>query len=494
MGNDRKKFIKDSFFAFFPQIVQRLSGLIVMVFIAKYIGTAGYGIWSQFNVTVSLVSIFICLNLGQSLVRFLAGEKSEQYLSKVFSSALIFILSSTVLFGILLFIFREPLSDFLFGGKEFTTIVILLFIFLLLQNLNAANRSFLIAQRYIKTFSLVITGAMGLIALLVAITAINTNNIVLAISSLVAVELITFFILITFILNKGVKIVKPEFSCLLPLLKFSVPLLIAFLGYWIIQSSDRYLIKYFLDISNVGIYSLSYSIGLVLTLFWGAFDTVLLPDLAALYDKEKKKELEMRFSRVLKYGVAFSIPAMVGLFVLAEPIIKILSNQEFLAGSKVLMIVTIGIFFSGIFVRFTDLLNVLKKVKVLSSMWLAMAILNIGLNFWFIPKFGIMGAAYSTLIGFLLGTIAIILYSSFYFDIIFQKNWFIKITIASALMGWLVSLIPVFSLVNLVLAILIGGLIYAGLLLLLRFYDKSELLLFKEIFSMKNKKTKEINL
>jgi len=274
----------------------------------------------------------------------------------------------------------------------------------------------------------------------------------------------------------------------LPLIKFGTPLLIVSIGYWIVQVSDRYLIKYFMSVSDVGIYSVSYGIALVIIMIWTASTSIVFPDLCALYDSGNIKELERRFSRVLKYGVAVTAAAVVGLAVLSVPILKIITSEEFIGSSGVLIVAAIGIFWYGIFMYFAVLPNILKKVKVLNSLWISMASINIILNILLIPKFGIMGAAYSTLISFLLGAIAIVLYSSSHFNIIFRKDWLMKIIISSVIMGYIVSLIPIFSLAVLVLVILIGALIYGATLFLLRFYDKSELLLFKEVFLIRNKK------
>lgn len=485
MENDRKKFIRDTFFAFFPQIISPLIGLIIMVSVTRYIGAVGYGIWAQFHVTFSFLSVFVCMNLGHSMSRFLVGEKDNYFLSKVFSSVLFFVTLIGIFFGTFLVIFKNSISNFLFGGEEFALMLIFLFIILLIGNLKTECGAFLRARRYIKAGSLITIISSVITAILVFVVAIETKNIVLTIGSLVFVELITLLILIIFIKNKGIKIVKPGFSYIIPLLKFGVPLLMVVVGGWIVDLSDRYLIKYFLDISEVGIYSVGYTIGGVLVFFWRPLNTVLFPDLSALYDERKKRELESRFSRTLKYGVAVSIPAIVGLFILARPITKVLSGQEFLSGSSVVGIIAGGIFFHMIFAHFANLLNILMKVRLLSLIWIGMAILNIILNFCFIPKLGIIGAAYSTFISFLIGMTVIILYSRFYFNIFFKKRWFLIIIISCGIMGYIINLIPVFSLATLLAAVLSGVLIYGAILLLLKFCDKSELFLIKETFFKK---------
>lgn len=484
-GLDRRKFVVDTLFSSFPSVAGFLSSFVIMIFITKFIGAEGYGTWAQFQVTFSLFSIFLCLNFGSSIPRFLAGEKEKEYLSKVFYSGLLSILILTILVGSFFYIFREPLADFLFGKEEFGIVIILLIIFLIFKNLSRQGHHLLMTRRYVREWTLINLIIFGGTAGLVALVVILTQDIVAAIATLVIIEGIVLGFFLGFIWRKGICPVKPDFSSIIPLLKFGIPLIIAYAGYWIIQSSDRYLIKYFMDISQVGLYSVSYSLAFILIFFWAILRNVLLPDLSALFDEGKIREFEIRFSRVFKYGVALSVPGVIGLSLLAKPIIRTLSSPEFLPATNILVVVSIGVFFYGVFLLFNTLLKVLKKVKLLNSIWIFMAVLNIGLNFWWIPKFGIIGAAYSTSLSFLSGALLIILYSRTYFKIIFKKEWIVKIITASILMGIMISLMNVTSTPYLILTILSGALIYGMSLLLLKFYDESELLLFKKVFLKK---------
>lgn len=485
MENKRKDFIRDVSLSFISPVFQYLSVFTVMIFIVKYLGAFGYGVRSQFNATLSFISIFACLNLGHSMSRFLAGEKKANYISTVFSSILLVVFLISLFIGTGIIIFKSPISDFLFGSKDYTLIVIFLAIILVLKNIGAENGALLKARRYIKTITLIDCGYFLSISIVVALTCVFTKNIFWVIASFVFLETIRLLVTSFFILNRGIKLTKPSFRSFFPLLKFGTPLLIASLGAWFVELSDRYLINYFGNISEVGIYSLNYGIACVLIISWVALTNILLADFSALYDQGRIKELEKRFGKILKYGIAFSLPGVFGLSFLAKPIIEVFSSKEFVSSYKVLIIVSIAIFFYGIFIHFATLLNVLKKVKVLNLMWVFMGVVNIIFNILLIPKFGIIGAAVSTLISFLLGLVIIILYSSFYFEINFKKNWLVKTVIACLIMGWIVSLIPVFSLPTLILAVLLGAVVYGTMLYLLKFYDETEILLFKRVFIKK---------
>jgi len=485
--NKREKFIIDTFFSSISLIFQYLSVFVIMIFIVRNLKAFGYGIYSQFNTTLSLASVLICLNLGHSMSRFFVGKRSMNYISNVFSSIYLVVLFISFLVGFGIVIFRLFLSNFLFGSHDYVLIVIFLAIILIIKSLRSENQAFLKARRKIKILSLI--DSMYFISMTIMIVTLSTltKNIFWIVGSIVLVETITLLVTIFVVFKQGVRPMKPSPKLFFPLLKFGPPLLIASLGYWFTQLSDRYLINYFNGISEVGIYSLGYGIASILAVFWLVLDNIIFPDLSALYDLNKKKELEKRFTRILKYGVAISLPSVLGIFVLAKPIVKIFSSGEFTDSYRILIIISIAMFFYGVFTHFSILLNVLKKVKALNLLWVFMAFTNIFLNILLIPKFGTMGAAYSTLISFLFGMTAIIFFSNFYFDVIFLKSWIVKILISSIIMGLVIRLIPVDSLVGLISTILIGTFIYAGMLLFLKFYDRSELSLIKEIVARKYK-------
>lgn len=487
MQNIRQKFITDTLVSFIPSLIQYAAAFVIMLFLVKYLGATGYGIYSQFTITLSFICLFVRLNLGFAMSRFLSGEKNSIYISRVFSTLLLVIIFISIISALGILTFRNLVSDFLFKSQYYIPIVIYLAVILLVQNISAENMALLKARRFIKELSLVESGYFLLMATIVILSSTLTKNIFWVIGLFVFVEIAMLIVTSFLVINKtGFRPKKPSFPLFSPLLKFGAPLLITNLGGWFVQLSDRYFINYYRNISEVGVYSFAYGIACFLTVFWLILDNVLFIDLSDLHDRGHKKELEKRFERILKYGIAVSLAGVIGLSILAGPIIKILSSEEFMSGLWVLVIVSVAILFYGIFMQFSLLLNVLKKVKVLNSMWIMMAILNIILNILFIPRFGMIGAAVATLISFLIGMIVIIIYIRPYFRIQVKKSWIAKIVFSSIFMGCLISIIPVFSVLTLIFAVLVGMIVYGATLILLKFYDKQELLLLKSVFKRNN--------
>ena len=96
-------------------------------------------------------------------------------------------------------------------------------------------------------------------------------------------------LVVIFLLEKQLRInywLKPNTSVIKKLLKFSIPLVPNQLNWWIINSSDRYIIRFFLNASANGIYSISYKFPTMLQVILGLFTTSWQD--VAVSDTEKK--------------------------------------------------------------------------------------------------------------------------------------------------------------------------------------------------------------
>ena len=120
-------------------------------------------------------------------------------------------------------------------------------------------------------------------------------------------------------------------------------------------------------------------------------------------------------------------------------------------------------------------------------MWLAFinVILNITLNLILIPRWSFLGASIATVTTEGLGCIFAFLYNIRYFKIpLFSKGYFnfIKLLLASGVMVLVIYLIPS---THIIITILLGGIGYTVALLLFRWFDHTDINLFKQALEPK---------
>jgi len=271
--------------------------------------------------------------------------------------------------------------------------------------------------------------------------------------------------------------------------KYSFPLVVGNLAAWILSLSDRYVLEFYRGTHEVGIYSISYQISeysiiFVISLFALAFNPLAI----ITWEKEGEKASQKFVSKGTRYFLLLCIPAVVGISVLRNPILNVLSTPEYYAGAKIIPLVVSGVFFLGLMQRFGAGLSFYKKTGLFMFCIITSGLLNLGLNFLLIPKYGYMAAAVTTLISYAFLLVLIIFVSRRFFIWDFPFKSLGKISCASIVMGVVVYYIgnslTSSALINLISGMLVGVTVYVVMLLLLREPQKEEI---KELQELKNR-------
>jgi len=280
-----------------------------------------------------------------------------------------------------------------------------------------------------------------------------------------------------------------SFPLTLNMAKYSFPLVAGNLAAWILSLSDRYILEFFRGSQEVGIYSASYAISeksimLLAALFMLASGPISMN----IWEKEGKKKSQEFVSKLTRYYLIICIPAVVGLSALSKPVIKILTGAAYYQGYKIIPLVALGAFFLGLQHRFQAGPVFYKKTNFIMFSIIASGLLNLGLNFLLIPKYGYMAAALTTLVSYAFLLFLMVVVSRRLFIWRFPFKSLERVVCASAIMGVIVyfvgnSLTPS-TWINLVLGICLGVIVYFVMLFLLREPQKDEI---QELRTVKSK-------
>ena len=478
MKNSYQKFTKDVISIGATNLLLVLSTLIVIPLLTKTLGAHYFGIWSQAEVTIQLVLYIVGLGLPFALSRFLAAETNREKLQEGFYSAFTVVTLATLAASILLIVFANPLATAFFDGAiqivRITGLIILVWsLDMMFLNLFRARRQmisygiFMIAARY---------GEIGLIAYFV----FNGHGILSVILCLLAVRALLLLILFLFIKSQiGIK--RPHFYDIKEYLSFGLPTVPGDISAWIIASSDRYIIAYFLGTTSVGIYSAAYALGTIPLIFAAVLGIVLAPTLSKLYDEGRMSEVKIYLSYSLKYFLALAIPFVFGAAILGKPVLGLFSTVEIASqGYFVVPMVALGVLLYGAFAVIYHTLVLVKKTRILGVIWIIAALVNLGLNIMVVPYLGIMGEALACLIAYSL-VLGMGSYYSFR-ELTFDIDWrfIIKSLIASAIMALVIWII---SNLNVIITVLVGVAVYGVGLFLLKGFKREEIAFFSRLFS-----------
>lgn len=249
------------------------------------------------------------------------------------------------------------------------------------------------------------------------------------------------------------------------IVKYGVPVMIVNLATWILSLSDRYILGFFRGSWEVGVYSASYAISersifLVASLF-----LVASPPIAFNIWERQGIDRSREFVRnITRYYLLVGFPIAVGLSILARPVLEVLVPPAYYQGWKIIPIVVFGAFLVGIEHRFAIGLNYHKRTDLLMYCVLGSSLVNIGLNFLFIPRYGYMAAALTTFASYAFLLLVVVFISRRYFVWRFPLRSLGRIALASAMMSVVIYLIGggwiSTSLVSLLLAVLVGIVVY----------------------------------
>lgn len=254
------------------------------------------------------------------------------------------------------------------------------------------------------------------------------------------------------------------------MLRYGLPLAATFALGLVVSSSDRFLIARFLGESPAGLYAAAYDLAqqtltmLMVAVYVAAYPLAVW---ALEQDGGGAAQEQLRQNATLLLAIAF--PAAVGMAVLAPNISAVLLGASYREdAARLLPFVVLAYLLAGVRAFHFDLAFQLGR-HTLGQVWImgAAALLNILLNIWWIPFYGLMGAAYATFVTYLLALLLSATLGQRVFSIPIPYWDGFKIALASLLMGlplWLISEYRGFYV--LVAQVFAGGIVYLVLVAL----------------------------
>ena len=439
-------------------ILISLSGLIFIPIITKSFSTAEYGMWAQVTTTVALIPNIANLGLPYTMVRFLSAEKDKNKIRGSFYSMISVTLLSTLIICGLLLIFRTSIANALFNGNLQILYITALISFFACLNLMLISffrtfqqmkkySLFLILQSYIGVFVCIVLVYLGY----------HIETVVLGLRS----GYVAVFIMMLFMVVGYLGFSRPSYKNLKEELAFAIPTIPNNVSSWVVDSSDKYVISGILGATAVGCYSPGYALGSVLLMFLSPFAVLLPAILPEFYEKGDWGTVDYYMRYSMKYYLLLTVPAAVGMSVLSKPLLLSITTYTIATGGYLVTpFVCLGAVFMGVYGITNNILILEKDTKILGKLWIIVAIANIGLNILLVPYLGIIGAAAVTLVCYIAAFVVTTIKSSKYHKLPFERNSTIKIIIASAIMGIVVKFLNPVGIINVLIAIIVGIIVY----------------------------------
>jgi len=474
-----QKFTKDVGIIGLTNLVITLRGIIILPIITKLLGAENYGTWNQLIVTLELIIPIATLGLAYALGRFLPAEKNKERIQERIWSVLIVIFGFSLVIASIFILFSSSIANF-FGGEKI--LIQILAFTVIFECLNLVFFTYFRAFQRMRRYSaFVIFQSLGEVGL-VTTTVLLGWGLLGAALSLLMIRTINFLMMGRMVTREiGFKI--PKFLKIKEYLFFGLPLILNDVSAGIVQSSDKYLIGFFLGTLFVGYYAPAYAISNSLMFFIAPLSFVLPIVLAKSYDENKIIETKTYLKYSLKYFLMVAIPSVFGLSILSKQLLTIFSTPEITQQSYYIVpLVALSILLFGMYAVISQIIVLKKKTKFLGIIWMEAALLNLGLNFIFIPTFGIMGAAITTLIAYT--TVFILTWHHAFREFRFEIDWkfILKSIFASILMTVFILWFGPVGLLKTIIAIIVSIILYGISIFLLKGFNKKEIEFLKGFF------------
>ena len=345
---------------------------------------------------ITLVNLFypvFTLAIYEAVLRFVIERKTKQERSSIITISLVIITLSTFIIlaiGPIVGLFDSKLFD------NWHYIIILYF----LINFEVVTSYF--AKGIGKTklvalsgvFTTIVTILLNVLLLVVFKMGMKGYLLSLALSYLFTI----LFLLIFGKLWREFGFAKFTLAQVSELIKYSAPMVITIIAWWINTTADKYILEYTCGLSSRGIYAAAYKIPTIIstitTIFIDAWKLTL-------YDSTEEQTKES-VSQVYKYLSFFCCLLTLGLTVGTEVISRIMLSEEYRVAWSTIPILSSAVYYSTMSGYFASIITKEKKTYKLLIGTLAGALLNIVTGLLLIPIWGIRAAAGTTLLGFII--------------------------------------------------------------------------------------------
>jgi O-antigen/teichoic acid export membrane protein len=458
-----------------------LSGLILLPILTKTLPIEDYGTYVQITVTIGLFPGIVMLGLPYTMVRFLAAAKSREEIQEGYYSIAGITILSAGLASVILFLLAGPLAAALFDGRTTVTEILALTVFL--ECINLLQYNYFRTFQQIKRYSSLLFLKTCLQLVLVGALVLAGYGIFGATVGLLAANLLLFLVMGVLIVSE-IGITVPKFRHLREYLSFGIPTVPGNISSWVVNSSDRYMITWFMGAAYVGYYSPGYTLGYIINMLFTPLAFMLPATLSKYYDESNIETVRTVLSYSKKYFLTLAIPSVVGLSLLSKPLLVILTTPEIAEhGYLITLFASLGTLFYGVRSIDSQILILEKKTMITGQIWLLTGFLNIVLNFYFIPAFGILGAAVTTLATYVMAYL-ILGYISRKYLILPKDHQFVgKCFLASTIMAAILLYLNPVELYEILMTLIVCIIVYTGTLLALKGFTPNEIDVFKKIFS-----------
>lgn len=413
-------------------IFQNVIYFILTPIYTAYLSTGDFGVIGLLSVSAGIVLCITKNPVGYGFVRFFYAPGYEAHRKSFLFNSLLFASLKSAIFALIFILFSSFISDNFFGNKLYFDLVIIYAFSIFLQPADNLIQDFVRMEKKAALLTIFqisrVIVVSGLVVLMLAYFDFGVYSLAWGAVFTSAFPILFFLPLI--LKNMEFKIDSLFFT---EVLRYGYPMIAATLFIQLIQSIDQYFIKYFLDISSVGLYSFGYKFGSLMSIILILpFGNIIEP---VIFEMESRRYELTNFVRsIAKFFFILGLIIWLGLSLFANELIRLLSSDaSFYPAAGIVPAIAFSYLCFGLIFIIIKGLELSGKTKTISMVYLAGLLANLLGNITLIPAYGISGSALSLLISFIVIVLLSYLLSKKHYGFQIEFN---KLIIASAI-AWI---------------------------------------------------------
>ena len=412
------KIVSNSIIYLGSSILKKAIPFLLLPILTKYLSPEEYGILSIFQLMILFLTAFVGMNMSMNISKNFFKYTKEQ--TSLMIGNILMILSATTLlyFSVILIVSFFYNNIFSVPSNWIIIIPILSFMFMV----NTINLTILRNQEKAYLFGVfeVINTTINIGVTLLLLLMYNYGWYARAGGIIVAYS-IFFIISLLYMKKNGFISLTYDKQETKKILKLSIPLIPHVVGGVIIALSDRFFIERMVSLEMVGIYSVGYMFGMAVILFTDAFLKAWSPWFyKMLSDANNIKKL-----KIVKYSYLYILATFIiafGISIFAKFIIPYVVDDRYAGAEIYVFWIAIGYAVHGIYKIFFPYLVHIDKTAFLGLSTAIAAILNLIFNYLLINQFGAIGAAYATVLSFVVSASLVFWYQNKHFKMPWLLN------------------------------------------------------------------------
>jgi O-antigen/teichoic acid export membrane protein len=279
----------------------------------------------------------------------------------------------------------------LFGGGDFTTPLRIVFLTTLFGSVSFLPFHVLRIEGRARTY-VALTFANNLATLVVKLLFVVVLR--MGVLGIVLADLVVAAGLAAALAPRYAALIRPVFSMrqLRACLSFGLPRVPHSFAHQVIATVDRFALSRFAPLALLGVYNIGVSLGLGLKLFLSAFETAWAP----FYFREMKApDAQRTFRTISTYVFGVLVLLVAGLAAVGRDLVRLMTAPTFHGAAAIVPWIGLSVVLQGVYLLTSIGLNITKRTIFYPVSTGLAAATAVALNLILVPRFGMIGAAWS---------------------------------------------------------------------------------------------------